>query len=119
MRRPQAIGRLGELDDGFEPLNRVLNSGREPRVELALDLLQKTSYNKYLNLASTQARRTVPGVDRDGRRVWKLPTGDPSGSLEDLHNFYHGATGGQGHMARVPVAAFDPIFWLHHWYVTP
>jgi hypothetical protein len=20
-----------------------------------------------------------------------------------------------GHMAAVPVAAFDPIFWLHHW----
>lgn len=22
---------------------------------------------------------------------------------------------GLGHMADVPVAAFDPIFWLHHW----
>ena len=24
---------------------------------------------------------------------------------------------GLGHMADVPVAAFDPIFWLHHWCV--
>ena len=24
---------------------------------------------------------------------------------------------GLGHMSDVPVAAFDPIFWLHHWYV--
>lgn len=22
---------------------------------------------------------------------------------------------GAGHMSSVPVAAFDPIFWLHHW----
>ena len=22
---------------------------------------------------------------------------------------------GLGHMSDVPVAAFDPIFWLHHW----
>ena len=27
-----------------------------------------------------------------------------------------GFTGlGAGHMSDVPVAAFDPIFWLHHW----
>ena len=24
---------------------------------------------------------------------------------------------GLGHMSDVPVAAFDPIFWLHHWRV--
>ena len=24
---------------------------------------------------------------------------------------------GLGHMADVPVAAFDPVFWLHHWFV--
>ena len=22
---------------------------------------------------------------------------------------------GLGHMSDVPVAAFDPVFWLHHW----
>jgi hypothetical protein len=22
---------------------------------------------------------------------------------------------GLGHMSDVPVAAFDPIFWFHHW----
>ncbi|KAF8316752.1 Di-copper centre-containing protein [Clavulina sp. PMI_390] len=37
-------------------------------------------------------------------------------SLEDIHNNIHDWTGGKtdGHMAHVPVAAFDPIFWLHH-----
>ncbi|WAO84705.1 Tyrosinase [Fusarium falciforme] len=41
-------------------------------------------------------------------------------SLEAIHNTVHGVTGGNdfdtgvGHMSDVPVAAFDPIFWLHH-----
>ncbi|KAB8269268.1 tyrosinase [Aspergillus minisclerotigenes] len=36
-------------------------------------------------------------------------------SLEMIHNYIHGWTGGShGHMSEVPVAAFDPIFWLHH-----
>jgi len=32
-------------------------------------------------------------------------------SLEDIHGQLHVFTGGSGHMGRVPVAAFDPIFW--------
>ncbi|KAH7013796.1 hypothetical protein EDB80DRAFT_749421 [Ilyonectria destructans] len=41
-------------------------------------------------------------------------------SLEYIHNNVHNLTGGSafktgvGHMSDVPVAAFDPIFWLHH-----
>ncbi|KAJ4319923.1 hypothetical protein N0V84_006106 [Fusarium piperis] len=42
-------------------------------------------------------------------------------SLEYIHNNVHNVTGGSnlkefglGHMSDVPVAAFDPIFWLHH-----
>ncbi|KAL2675750.1 hypothetical protein Neosp_011941 [[Neocosmospora] mangrovei] len=44
-------------------------------------------------------------------------------SLEAIHDTVHGVTGGMdfetgvGHMSSVPVAAFDPIFWLHHWFV--
>ena len=26
---------------------------------------------------------------------------------------------GLGHMSDVPVAAFDPVFWLHHWSANP
>lgn len=50
-------------------------------------------------------------------------------SAENLHDFIHGVCGGDpadykdganvthllGHMSHVPVAAFDPIFWVHHW----
>ncbi|KAJ4265994.1 hypothetical protein NW762_003967 [Fusarium torreyae] len=41
-------------------------------------------------------------------------------SLGYIHNNIHNLTGGSdyatgmGHMSDVPVAAFDPIFWLHH-----
>ncbi|RDL34449.1 Uncharacterized protein BP5553_07577 [Venustampulla echinocandica] len=35
-------------------------------------------------------------------------------SLEDIHGNLHVFTGGNGQMGSVPVAAFDPIFWLHH-----
>lgn len=29
----------------------------------------------------------------------------------------HGWTGDAGHMGNVPVASFDPLFFLHHWLV--
>jgi len=38
-------------------------------------------------------------------------------SVEQIHNTIHGAVGftpSFGHMSSVQVAAFDPIFLLHH-----
>ncbi|KAL9034629.1 MAG: hypothetical protein Q9214_006960 [Letrouitia sp. 1 TL-2023] len=35
-------------------------------------------------------------------------------SLEAVHGNVHVFTGGRGQMGEVAVAAFDPIFWLHH-----
>lgn len=52
--------------------------------------------------------------------------GDPSQrppqcqeALEDIHNNIHNDIGGsqsghQGHMAIIPVASYDPAFWMHH-----
>ncbi|MEJ7792395.1 MAG: tyrosinase family protein [Gaiellaceae bacterium] len=37
---------------------------------------------------------------------------DFSMQMEDLHGNIHGWVG--GHMAMVPYAAYDPIFWAHH-----
>ena len=38
-------------------------------------------------------------------------------NLEYIHNNIHGWEGGDynGHMSQIPVATFDPLFWLHHW----
>lgn len=37
-------------------------------------------------------------------------------SIESIHDLIHSITGGEsgGHMAYLDVAAFDPMFWLHH-----
>ena len=35
-------------------------------------------------------------------------------SIEGIHDTIHVDVGGSGHMADPAVAAFDPIFWLHH-----
>lgn len=41
-------------------------------------------------------------------------------SLEDIHDDLHTFGGGSfGHMGAPAVGAFDPMFWLHHWYVYP
>ena len=94
------------LSDNVQDLRSVLNSQREPMVELMLRIVQDHKYDKYLDFASTSPRKIDNG---------RLPPGAPRGSLEALHNTYHASCGGEGHMARVPVAAFDPIFWQHHW----
>lgn len=46
----------------------------------------------------------------------KFAVGHPEvyGSVEDIHNSVHNATGGGGHMTDPAISAFDPIFWLHH-----
>lgn len=38
-------------------------------------------------------------------------------NIEFIHNAIHGFVGGDnyGHMSQIPVASFDPLFWLHHW----
>ncbi|KAL3487186.1 hypothetical protein BJX62DRAFT_246212 [Aspergillus germanicus] len=37
-------------------------------------------------------------------------------NIEYIHNNVHGWVGGDynGHMSQIPVATFDPLFWLHH-----
>ncbi|WZH45776.1 Tyrosinase [Fusarium acuminatum] len=63
-----------------------------------------------------------PRLDRQGRP--STTSGQGFGSIEDIHNTLHVLIGGQGrdnfnrvrtgHMSKVPISAFDPIFWLHH-----
>lgn len=95
----------------FDELDKALNKEREPKVQAVLDLLEIPPYFDYRNFASTGAR--TKRVVENGKPVVKID--GPSGSLENFHNNYHVTLGGQGHMSRVPVAAFDPVFWLHHW----
>lgn len=44
------------------------------------------------------------------------PTVQSDVNIEFIHNNIHYWVGGNGgHMAQIPVATFDPLFWLHHW----
>lgn len=64
---------------------------------------------------------TAPFIPKDPRSDM------PYESCESIHNDMHGWCGGpttkpagnanvmQGHMSVVAVAAFDPLFWFHHW----
>ncbi|KAF4951188.1 hypothetical protein FGADI_7679 [Fusarium gaditjirri] len=76
-------------------------------------LLTHDYTTKYVNFASTK---------HDKKKMENAP-GDTAKSylnLEQIHNSVHDFTGGGsdragiGHMGSVPVAAFDPVFWLHH-----
>lgn len=91
-----------EVDD-FEALDVALNKDREAELRVMLDMIEAAPYADYRNFATSALQRDM-----------RNPT---NGSLEDFHGSYHVNIGGAGHMSRIPVAAFDPVFWLHHWYV--
>jgi tyrosinase len=41
-------------------------------------------------------------------------TSTTGNNIEIIHNQIHNNLGGYGHMSWLELAAFDPIFWLHH-----
>jgi tyrosinase len=61
-----------------------------------------SAYDRYGPFSNNQWNQGQPGI---------------YGSIEGVHDTVHGVAGGGGHMSVVPYAAFDPLFWLHHWWV--
>jgi tyrosinase len=61
-----------------------------------------TLYSNYTTFSNTAFKPATPSSDSD--------------SLEAIHDDIHVAIGGDtgGHMGVINVAAFDPIFYLHH-----
>ncbi|KAF9772953.1 hypothetical protein IL306_009291 [Fusarium sp. DS 682] len=105
---------------GSEPvnvasMNLLLNKIREDEMRCSLAMIEHGAYSNFRAFATT-------GVDLEQKfkNILKRNTG----SIEGLHGDYHGYIGGftgtgdnavnSGHMSSVPVAAFDPIFWIHH-----
>jgi len=80
----------------------VLNPGRN-LTERVVYILQ--AYSTYTAMSSNRLRTNKDGSVIPDKENW--------GSVEDIHNAVHNYMGGSGgHMASVPVSAFDPIFWL-------
>lgn len=107
----------GSDEAAVDSLNKVLNKIREDEMRCSLAMIEQGAYSNFQAFAST-------GVDvgQEFKEIFKKNTG----SIEGLHNDYHVLIGGfegtfsemkskSGHMSCVPVAAFDPIFWIHHW----
>ncbi|KAI0101334.1 tyrosinase central domain-containing protein [Nemania sp. FL0031] len=93
-----------QADASLRGVPEILN--RLTLKDAVFRLLTHDYSNKYVYFASTKYDRKYTAKDYL--------------NLEYIHNTAHGVIGGSidgsrhGHMQRVPVAAFDPIFWLHH-----
>ncbi|KAG8922053.1 hypothetical protein FRC02_012164, partial [Tulasnella sp. 418] len=79
--------------------------GRGPRPPLDW----RTSTYDMLTRTTTWATMSN-GISKHGQGGER----DAVNSLETIHGDVHVIVGGNGQMSQVPVAAFDPIFWLHH-----
>ena len=50
---------------------------------------------------------------RETPEFQKIKDATNYGSLEDIHNAVHTLVGGGGgHMSKIALSAFDPLFWL-------
>jgi tyrosinase len=68
------------------------------------EIFAQVSHNQWDLKRVPDNTRNKPKIDGPG-----------FGSFEDIHNTIHRLVGGNaGHMSNVAIAAFDPIFWLHH-----
>lgn len=98
-------------------LNKTLNEFRMDANRYLLDLISQPYYKSY-DIFATQGRPGGSGRSAPKDKVHPQASTNAfgsSGSLESMHGLYHGLCGSGGHMGRVAVAAYDPIFWFHHW----
>ena len=88
-----------------------LHSARVPR--LALDQARRAGMTVPGRTRRQPGDSTLLPTPQEVRRVLELRDFlDFSSALEGLHDRVHVWTG--GHMAMIPFAAFDPVFWAHH-----
>ncbi|KAJ7480969.1 common central domain of tyrosinase-domain-containing protein, partial [Mycena latifolia] len=85
-----------DATDDVEDLTSTLQSAQRQLTSKTYNLLTRVhTWPAFSN--------TSPGDD-----------GTTTNSLEAIHNDVHNYVGGNGHMSDPAVAAFDPIFFLHH-----
>ncbi|KAK4182242.1 hypothetical protein QBC35DRAFT_186135 [Podospora australis] len=89
-------------------ISNRLNQNREDRCAMLLSLVKDKIYSKWTTIAS-DAKLTRGDFTHKTREMVR-----GGGSLEDIHNAYHGHIGGDGAMGHPGFAAFDPVFWFHH-----
>ncbi|KAI9894687.1 MAG: hypothetical protein M1814_002043 [Vezdaea aestivalis] len=92
-----------DLGGSTAQMNKATNMRREDNTRYMLSVMTADIYTT-IETFCTDAGTSATEMDEIS-----------SGSMEALHNDYHVIVGGAGgHMSNVPIAAFDPIFYLHH-----
>ncbi|KAF5723958.1 tyrosinase precursor (monophenol monooxygenase) [Fusarium mundagurra] len=98
----------GSDEKAMKDMNDMLNSVREDQIRICLSMMQDEVYRNYRTFSTN---KLMPPKGQPGP-----PLERPSGSIEGFHGSYHYYIGGDGgHMGYIAMAAFDPIFWMHHW----
>ncbi|KAM7203335.1 hypothetical protein V8F33_002326 [Rhypophila sp. PSN 637] len=101
-----------QTEHGLEALSISLNQARAGGITTFFDLI---STAPYATLEAVASDRLVRGDMTTFRKLNEDNQVIGSGSIEGFHGNYHIFIGGNsGHMSVVPIAAFDPVFWLHH-----
>ncbi|KAJ6261721.1 Tyrosinase [Drechslerella dactyloides] len=100
VRYPQIVD--GVYSSQIDPLNRVMENAAGSLTNTVYKIL--TTYKDFSGVSTSAYNRH---------------TGRPVDSFESVHDNIHQAIGGpiggpSGHMTDISMAAFDPIFWLHH-----
>ncbi|GJC86338.1 tyrosinase [Colletotrichum liriopes] len=109
----ETIRHGGSDADATKKMNDLLNSVREDHIRLCLAMIEDQVYRNFRTF-STNA------VVLNAKEQPEEKLGQASGSIEDFHGKYHVTIGGPprtgptGHMSHIAMAAFDPIFWMHH-----
>jgi len=96
--------------------NNVNAASQETLATNAFNNIQSSLQDQVYQLMSTCTDYLQFSNDASGSS-----SSSCSSSLEAIHNTVHGVVGGPGsssttggHMSYLAVAAFDPVFWLHH-----
>ncbi|KAG5799174.1 hypothetical protein H9Q69_001806 [Fusarium xylarioides] len=97
----------GSDEKATKSMNDMLNGVREDEIRICLAMIQDEVYRNFRTFSTN---KVMPLKDQPG-----APLERASGSIEGFHGQYHFIIGGDGgHMDFIEMAAFDPIFWMHH-----
>ena len=113
----------------MQELSDALNSGREGRASMMLDILNPNS-TRYPPLGDVASDSVLQGGDLTQTRLSRGTSGmlprdkegraASYGSIEGIHGNYNTIIGGaNGPVLHPSIAGFDPVFWLHHWLAAP
>ncbi|EWC44962.1 hypothetical protein DRE_01021 [Drechslerella stenobrocha 248] len=117
---------ISEFSDVSSPLGKLTETVRYPEIVDGAFISQIGPLNNVMENAAGALTNRVYRIlmtykDYNGvsTGIYNRRTGRVADSLEGVHDDIHNAIGGPiggptGHMADISLAAFDPIFWLHH-----